>query len=293
MNLLQLVFATLFVFAPPEDATTSVPRFDADLPTHERTALREGFDRVFPLACTPTPCVGDCTEDQPSVSLAIGGASRDYTLRWVAKAPHLEAPLIVESRCELCSLAEVQEQFAADLGDLCARLNASVNAPGRVRVTAQPERAWVQIDGRRVGQTPWAHELAAGEHQLEVGARGYDNQTRTLQVFAGVEQHEHVELLALPRTHRPAWPGWSSLGVGIALSLAGTTLIAIDGRDWRGRCSGANIDANGDCRFVYRTLPLGVALASLGAVSMASGVGLMLWAHDGDRGAALAWRGSF
>lgn len=293
MSLLQFVFATLNAFAPPEVAAVDGLRFDADLPARERTALRESFERVLPLACEPPPCVGDCAEDQSRIALAIGGDSRDYTLRWVANAPHLDEPLIIDSRCELCSLVEVEEQFAVDLGNLCARLEASAGAPGRVRVSAQPERAWVRIDGRHTGQTPWAGEVATGEHQLEVGARGYGNQVRTLQVFAGIEQHEHFELMALPRTPRPAWPGWSSLGMGIALGIAGTALIAIDGQDWRGRCSGPDVDADGNCRFVYRTMPVGITLAGLGAATIASGVGLIVWAQHDDQGAALAWRGSF
>lgn len=293
MSLLQLVVATLNAFAPPDATAAGGMQFAADLPAHERTALRESFDRVLPLACNPPPCVGDCAEDQPNIAITIGGDSRDYTLHWVANAPQLGEPLIVDSRCELCSLVEVEEQFAADLGHLCARLDASADAPGRVRVSAQPERAWVRIDGRRTGQTPWAGEVAIGEHQLEVGARGYGEQARTLRVFAGIEQHEHFELMALSRSPRPAWPGWSSLGLGIALGIAGTALIAIDGRDWRGRCSGANVDGNGNCRFVYRTLPTGIALAALGASSIAAGVGLIVWAQHGDQGAALAWRGSF
>jgi hypothetical protein len=293
LSLLQLVFGTLNVFAPPEATTAGGMQFDADLPAHERTALRESLDRVLPLACDPPPCVGDCAEDQTRIEITIGGDSRDYTLHWVANAPHLGEPLIVDSRCELCSLVEVEEQFAADLDNLCARLNASADAPGRLRVSAQPERARLRIDGRRIGQTPWAGELPVGEHQLEVDARGYGKQARTLQVFTGIEQHEHFELMALSRSPRPAWPGWSSLGLGIALGIAGTALIAIDGQDWQGRCSGPNVDANGNCRFAYRTLPAGLALAALGASSIAAGVGLIVWAQHGDQGAALAWRGSF
>lgn len=293
MNLLQFVFATLSAFAPPEAAGAGGLRFKSDLPAHEQTALRESFERVRTRVCTPPPCVRDCAEDQSSVALSIGGDSRNYTLRWVADAPHLDAPLIIDSRCELCGLVEVEEQFAVDLGNLCARLDASATTPGRVRVSAQPERAWVRIDGRRIGQTPWAGEVPIGEHRLQVRARGYGKQARTLHVFPGIEKHEHFELMVLPRKPRPAWPGWSSLGLGVAMGIAGTVLIAIDGRDWRGRCSGPDVDANGNCRFVYRTLPFGTALAALGAASVVSGVGLVVWAQHGDQGAALAWRGSF
>ena len=225
--------------------------------------MRESFERVLPVACEPPPCLGDdCPADRASVTLVVGGHSRDYTLHWIAKDPSLDEPLIVDARCELCSLVEVEEQLAADLGELCARLNAVADAPGRVRVSSEPDQAWIRIDGRNRGKTPWVGELAPGEHRLDVGAIGYGTQTRTLQIFAGIEEQQHFELMARART-RPSWPGWTSLGLGIALGVAGTALIAIDGRDWRGRCSGSDVDMNGNCRFVYRTMPVGVALASL------------------------------
>jgi hypothetical protein len=293
LSLLQFVLATLNAVAPPEAATPGGLQFDADLPARERSALRESFERVLPLACDPPPCAGDCAEDQASVTLIIGGDTRDYTLHWVVDDPRLDKSLIVESRCELCSLVEVEEQLAEDLGKLCSQLDASTDAPGRVRVSAEPDRAWVRIDGRRIGKTPWAGEIALGEHRLEVGSRGYGTQARTLQIVPGLERREHFELMLLARQPRPSWPGWTNLGLGIALGIAGTALIAIHGQEWPGRCSGADVDANGNCRFVYRTRSLGIALAGLGAATLATGVGLIVWAQHGDRGAALAWRGSF
>lgn len=292
MSLLQFALATLSAFAPPEAAASGL-QIDADLPAHERTALRDSFERVLPVACKPPPCVDNCSEDQPSVALVIEGDSRDYTLHWIANDPRLDEPLIVDSRCELCSLVEVEEQLAADLGRVCAQLTSTTDAPGRLRVSVQPERAWLKIDGRRIGQAPWAGEVEIGEHRLEVGSRGYGTQARTLQIFSGVERHESFELMAVKSRARPSWPGWASLGLGVALGIAGTALIAIDGKEWSGRCSGNDIDATGNCRFIYRTRPLGIALASIGAVSLTAGVGLMVWSQHGDRGAALAWRRSF
>jgi hypothetical protein len=289
--LLQFVLATLSAFAPPEAAVGL--QIDEDLPPRERTALRESFERVLPMACKPPPCVNDCAEDQASVALVIEGDSRDYTLHWIASDPRLDEPLIVDSRCELCSLVEVEEQLAADLGRVCAQLSANTDALGRLRVSSQPGAAWLRIDGRRIGRTPWAGELELGQHRLEVGSRGHGTQTRTLDIVGGVERHESFELMPLARGDRPAWPGWASLGLGVALGIAGTALLAIDGKEWPGRCSGNDIDATGNCRFIYRTRPLGIALASMGAVSFTAGVGLMVWSQHGDRGAALAWRRSF
>jgi hypothetical protein len=294
--LLQFFLATLSAFVPPGGAAGEAAgglQIDPDLPARERTALRDSFERVLPMACEPPPCVSDCTEDQPSVALVIDGDSRDYTLHWTANDPRLDEPLIVESRCELCSLVEVEEQLAADLGRVCAQLTASTDALGRLRVSSQPEAAWLRIDGRRIGRTPWAGELDMGEHRLEVGSRGHGSQARTVDIFSGVERHETFELMPLQHRARPSWPGWVSMGFGFALGIAGTALLAIDGKEWPGRCSGSNIDATGNCRFVYRTRSLGIAFASIGAVSLTAGVGLMVWSQHGDRGAGLAWRRSF
>ncbi len=294
MSLLEFVFATVSTFAPPPDTASEGLRFapDSDLPPREQAALRESFERALPLACDPPPCVGDCPSDRPSISLVVGGHSRDYTLHWVASDPHLDEPLRVEARCELCSLVEAEEQIAADLGNLCARLVAIAEEHGRLRVSAVPEHAWVRVDGRPRGRAPWTGELEPGRHRLEVGATGHGTETRTLHVFPGVEEHEHFELMARGRA-RPGWPGWTTLGIGIALGVAGTALIAIDGRDYRGRCSGANVDPYGNCRFVYNTRTLGITLAGLGAISIGTGVGLIVWSQHGDQGAALALRGRF
>jgi hypothetical protein len=293
LSLLQFVLATLNAFAPPEPAATGGVRFDADLPAREQSALREAFERVLPLACSPPPCVGDCAEDQPTVALTIGGDSRDYTLHWVFDDPRVDEPLIVDSRCELCSLGEVEEQLAADLGKLCMQLDAIGGEPGRLSVSTQPTRAWVRIDGRRSGRTPWTGEVPIGEHRLEVGGTGYRTQARTLQILPGVERREHFELMAMRSRPRPGWPGWSTLGLGVALGIAGTALLAIHGQEWRGRCEGVDVDASGNCRYVYRTRPLGITLVGLGAASFGTGVGLIVWAQHGEQGAALAWRGSF
>lgn len=287
------------MFAPPTEPERGAEirvglGFAETIPSHEQASLRERFEVALPKACEPPPCIEDCGEDQRSLGLLIAGDSRDYTLSWRAWGPRIHEPLITESSCELCSLVEVQDQLAAELAALCARLDALDAAPGRVRVSADPDRARVRVDGRDRGRAPWVGELSVGDHTLEVGARGYGSQQRTVLVVAGVEEHEYFELLASRR--RPSWPGWMSVGLGVVMGVAGATLVALDDKDWQGRCSGADLDADGSCRFVYATGPLGVGLAIAGGVTITTGVGLLVWAERGSStqaSAGLGWKGRF
>jgi hypothetical protein len=292
----RLGVAWLLMLAPDSEAVGNASdglTFGDEIPRREREAVREQLERALPLACEPPPCVDACGPEQTQLSVRIDGASRDYQLSWVARDPRLDEPLTLDSSCPLCGLTELETQITADLGSLCARLQAIDAGPGRAQITTSPARAWLRIDGRRRGHTPWAGELDAGAHELRIGARGYGPQTRTLQVFGGIEERVHVQLLPVPTQARPAWPGWLSLGLGVALGVAGTALIALDGKDWPGRCTGSNVDALGNCRYIYNTRGLGIALASVGAASFSAGVGLLVWAQQEQRGAGLAWRGTF
>jgi hypothetical protein len=273
---------------PP--AITSVEQpvglvFDPAIPEHDRGPLQLGFDRTLALACPDhPPCTDDCEDDQTRLGLALTGQSRDYTLRWVADDPRLEQPLIQTSHCELCSLVELEQQFATDLGRLCPQLDALDAGPGQLELSSDPTRARLRIDGLARGRTPWTGELAAGEHTIELRALGHRPHRQHLAIRANVTTHTHLSLVpnAFARGPRPTWPAWASLGLGVALSVAGTALIAIDDRPWQGRCSGDDIDDAGNCRFVLATRPLGIGLAVLGAGALASGVGLMVWAQRGD-----------
>lgn len=272
--------------------------FTEGIPKHERVSLRETFDQVLPRACEPPPCTKDCPDGVATIGLVIAGNSRDYTLHWEATAPQFDAPLVVDSSCELCSLAEFEDQFASDLRALCGHLEGLDTAPGQLQVSSDPSGARLSIDGqtgRDRQQTPWIGELAAGEHRIEVFAPGYLPQVRTLRIVGRVNEHEHFELIPATK-RRLSWPGWTSLGLGIAMGVAGSALIALDNKPWAARCSGRNIDAYGNCQFVYATLPLGIGLSAVGAVAVATGFGLVVWAHRGSAGrtgAGLAFNGRF
>jgi hypothetical protein len=73
--------------------------------------------------------------------------------------------------------------------------------------------------------------------------------------------------------------GYTGIALGSAGLVAGSTLIALHGREHRSRCNDAgpsDIDADGDCRFVHRTRGGGIALVVGGAVAAASGIALLV-----------------
>jgi hypothetical protein len=299
--LFSLLAATLF--APPSagssrgaDAPVGI-RFADSIPTHERASLEATFAKTLPLACAQVPCTHDCSADQPTLGLELRGDSRDYALHWVANDPRLPAPIVLESRCELCSLVELEDQFAAELSRLCSRLEVLDAGAGRLMLRSEPGGARVFIDGKAVGRTPWSGELPAGEHRVEIRAAGYRSDQRTVRIHSNVDEDQSVVLLAKRSSQRarPSWPGWTSLGLGVAMSIAGTALIAVHGQQYTQRCTGPDIDVEGNCRFLLATRPLGIGLAAAGAAAIAGGVGLVIWAQrDATQSSAgLAFRGRF
>lgn len=255
--------------------------FTAAIPTHNRGLLQSKFTETLALACTSTPvCVEDCPVDATTMGVEIDGKNRNYSLRWVANDPRLEQPLTLDSTCELCSLVEVEQLFATDMARLCTQIAAIDSGPGELFVSTSPGRARLRVDGQRVGRTPWSGALAFGEHRIQVRAPGYRPQRHDVAIEGNVALYRHYTLVStLTPRPRPTWPAWSSMGLGLALSIAGTALIALDGQPWSGRCSGANLDIAGHCRYLLHTRPLGIGLAAAGAGAIAGGVGLMIWAQ--------------
>ena len=283
---------------PAEPALAPGLSFGEGITKREREPLRERFNHVLETVCAPPPCTEECSEDEARVGVEIRGDDRNYTLEWTADDPRLGEPLTLTSPCELCSLVELQDQLATDLGSLCSALSSLDAGPGRLRVMSTPSGAVVRVNGRKVGKTPWSGELAAGDYAVEIEARGYESESRTLQlVGGGVEESLSVILMSEATgpslARRPWWPAWTGIGVGVVLGIAGTALIAINGKEWGGRCTGPNVDAFGNCSHVYATRPLGIALASIGAGAFGAGVGLMVWAQQGQVSASVAWTRSF
>jgi hypothetical protein len=88
-------------------------------------------------------------------------------------------------------------------------------------------------------------------------------------------------------------PGYATLSAGAVALVAGSTLIALDGREHGARCRAENdtaIDADGDCRYVHRTLGGGISLVLGGVLASAGGITLLALDARRRRRAELSMR---
>lgn len=83
------------------------------------------------------------------------------------------------------------------------------------------------------------------------------------------------------RTLRVA--GWSTASVGVVGVVAGAVLLVLDERPYRARCSGAGRDINGECEFLYDTLPGGAAALAIGGAALVTGITLAVIGHRRGR----------
>lgn len=284
-GLLASLFAPIHGEGVTSPEATIGIEFGESIPEHDRTPLQASFETTVPLACGPVPpCVQDCSGEDSTLGLDLDGSNRNYSLHWVANDPRLGQPVILDSECELCSLVELEQLFASDLERVCRRLETELDnleaAPGQLVVSSDPARARLRVDGAVVGRTPWSGELNAGAHTIELRASGRRPQRHTVTIAGNVEARRHFSLVSsFAKRGRPTWPGYASLGVGIAMAVAGTALISVHGQPWTRRCSGPDIDIEGNCRYVLTSRPLGIGLAAIGAGAIASGIGLLVWAQ--------------
>jgi hypothetical protein len=169
--------------------------------------------------------------------------------------------------CEVCSVAEATTMVSRQASALWSKVDAIALAPARLAIRSEPAGAQIELDGRSWGRTPTERELAAGRHRTRVSLDGFAAQE--LEVFAvpGVREELLFRLTALPRRDRTRplrIAGWTTLGVGLAATAVGTMLLVLHGRDDRRRCSGRDVDADGDCRFRFETLAGGATTLSVG-----------------------------
>jgi hypothetical protein len=193
--------------------------------------------------------------------------------------------------CELCGLTEAQTAARALAGSLQGKLVAAAPALGTMVVHSTPAGAEVLVDGQPMGTTPLELSLPAGEHAVVLRLPGHVDDERRVQVEAGGSAAVAVELTAVRvEVERPArnipWRpiGWASLGVGVAALGSGIALLALDEKPVAyTRCSGADVDADGNCRFRHDTLAGGVVMTIVGVVGITAGAILVARAAKGQK----------
>ncbi len=69
---------------------------------------------------------------------------------------------------------------------------------GVLRIDCNVLRARVTLAGKPIGMTPFDGDVAPGKHELRIGAPGYVQDTRELQIDAGQEQALTITLSPVP-----------------------------------------------------------------------------------------------
>jgi hypothetical protein len=240
-------------------------------------------------------CGSDCLR---SAALAAGAthlvhakiavAGRDYTIEVaLVRVDSGEQVAISSGLCEICGHEELGDRLDDLAGAIRRKASAAVMPPPRLRVRARPEGSIVSVDGEAVGVAPLEITVAAGEHDVVVHKRGFIAERHRLAFVDGVVETIDAELGPVPVEPPALRPGrialgWTSLALGVGAGAAGAALLALDERPIRSDCAGANVDADGDCKWRYNTLSGGVVLAIAGLAAIT--VGAIVIARERLRG---------
>jgi hypothetical protein len=98
-----------------------------------------------------------------------------------------------------------------------------------VKITSNPSRAAVSIDGRSVGATPLEIDLSPQSHQVEVERAGYDKLTTTVAVEAGKSRTVDLTLVESSSIIEKWW-FWTAIG-GVVVAGAAVTFVVTRDND--------------------------------------------------------------
>lgn len=290
---LALAAAPARAAEPPKDAQHRVlllpiqaeGLIGADRDTVEER-LRSGFEHPEIELLEPTklePCSDDACmrelgrEHDAShvVRVQVTADGRDYVGQIEVLNLDRELPAsTIDASCRICGVAEFNDRLAARA---VAARDLIVVTPrvGRLELVGRPLDARVRVDGELRGRLPFSEELPVGRHELIVTADGHFKRVVPIETLAGVEQRLEIELAPKPIPEWQRTVGWTALGIGIGSLTTGTVLIGVHGQPAALRCNSDDpsvVDADGDCRWLRRTLGPGVGLTVVGIAAATTGI---------------------
>lgn len=170
----------------------------------------------------------------------VAGELNDYRMKVSLYDASGRRVKVVDFACEICTPVEAATRMSEQVGELRDRMTAGATTP-----TARAE-----------------------ETELEPSASSDHAPARR-------DAPEHDQDLVGARKHRTlVIAGWSTAAAGVAAVVAGSVLLALDERPYRAGCTGSGRDVNGECEFLYDTLPGGAAAVAVGGVALVTGIAL-------------------
>lgn len=306
---LGLAHTPIVSAAPPAGAASTdiAPKtailplvIEGELPETDRETLtnqlvdglqRGSFEVVTPDQVVAVAPKGDCSKPgcMQKIAAATGAShivraivevvDRDYTVR-VELYDGSDGTKIVSASdgCEICGVADVGGLIETQAATLRTKLDALASGPGSIVVSSDPEGAEVTLDGEPFGVTPLDKPVIPGDHVIRVSKDGYIAVQEKRTFVEGARESLSYELEKVPnRLPKRPW-GWASLGIGIAAIGGGVGLTFLHDSEYKlgGRCTGENIDADGDCRYLHNTKWYGVGLTLAGGALVTLGVAVLI-----------------
>jgi hypothetical protein len=172
-------------------------------------------------------------------------------------------------RCETCGAEEAGEKMGLAASALRERLEAESRAPARIVVRSTPAGAAVVMDGKQAGVTPLDTNLVGGQHHLQLVLDDHETLARSFTVVSGVDESLDLSLTAIPSKFPYRTVGWSTLGGGAALLIAGLVTMAFDQHEIA--CSADDKDPSGHCPYVRGTKWWAATMIGIGAAAATVG----------------------
>lgn len=301
-----VVAVVLALAAPPDEDAPSVavaplvvegeidPAWTSSLAEALARGLERGGLTIHALPQVPGECDGACWAAKAKaagrdlvVRATVVEHERLYEIELEARdAEDGSVVLASKQPCQPCGRAEVEDQLArqaAALSDSLVRLDRT---PAVLVVESRPVGAEVLVDGVLVGKAPIELPLATGTHRVQTRIAGHEPREREFTAVRGVRERWSVTLPAIvvdappPRATRrePFVPtGAALVGVSVAALGVGITFIALHHRPYRGKCSGADYDADDDlCRYRWNSLVPGATLTAIGGALAIAGTTMLV-----------------
>lgn len=218
--------------APPIAVVAELPEpLEAVPPAAVPVPEPEPEDVPPPVAVADEPVapVFQPTPPLPSVVLCPHAGRSWETPAAAASGPEPPAPVMVEAETEtpwwrsarvVAALVALAVAETAFLGWTLTRPTESLGSDGELVVQSRPEGATVVVDDREHGVTPLTVRVSPGTHVLQVRAGAAEPRVIPLQIRAGVQTAQYVEL-----------QGVATTGVLEVRSEPAEARVTIDGRE--------------------------------------------------------------
>lgn len=231
-------------------------------------AANQGLSSCQDATCYPR--MANALDASYLITAQVAESNKTYTMNLEIINGRTGAVLASNrERCETCGAEEAGEKMGLAASALRERLENMSRAPARFSIRSRPSGATVTMDGRESGVTPLSAELPGGQHHVDLRLFGHDTLSRSFTVVSGVDETMDLDLVSIPGTFPYRTAGWTSIGGGAALIIAGILTMTLDNKQIG--CSASEKDVNGNCPWVRSTKWWSGAMLGLGAAAATTG----------------------